>query len=83
MPILYGISRKGKFARRWSASGLSQGEVAEAAQMLREEGAYDFTRLEATRLTAQASDALRKANPKGEAADALAELVNKLLVRES
>jgi len=83
LPILYGINQKGKFAQHWFASESGLGEVVQAAQMLKEEGAYDFTKREAIRLTAQASDALRNANPKGEAGFALVELVNKLLVRES
>jgi geranylgeranyl diphosphate synthase, type I len=83
LPILYGLSQKGKFAQRWCASRLSPEEVADAAQMLKKEGAYDFTRQEAIRLTAQASEALKKANPRGEAGVAIVELVDKLLVRES
>lgn len=83
LPILYGISQGGKFARRWTSSRLYPDEVAEAAQMLKDEGAYDFSRREANRLTAQAYDALHKADPQGPAATALSELVDKLLVRES
>jgi geranylgeranyl diphosphate synthase, type I len=83
LPILYGISQKGKFEQYWFTSESSQGDVVQAAQMLKDEGAYDFTRREAVRLTSRASDALKNANPKGEAGDALVELVNKLLVRES
>ncbi len=51
--------------------------------MLREEGALDFSRSEASRLTGLASEALRKAAPRGVPGDALAELVSKLLDRES
>jgi geranylgeranyl pyrophosphate synthase len=58
-------------------------EVAEVAQILKDEGAYDFSRAEANRLTAQAFEALQKANPQGPAGAALTELVHKLLVRES
>ncbi len=83
LPILYGISQKGKFAQYWFTSQSRHEDVVKAAQMLKDEGAYDFSRREAVRLTAQASEALRKANPHGEAGAALEELVNKLLVRES
>jgi geranylgeranyl diphosphate synthase, type I len=83
LPILYGISQKGEFAQYWFTSELSHEDVVQAAQMLKDEGAYDFSRREAIRLTAQASTALRNANPQGEAGVALAELVNKLLVRDS
>ena len=83
LPILYGISQKGKFAQRWNASRLRPEDVEEAAQMLKNEGAYEFASREAIRLTDQASEALQKADPQGEAGAALAELVNKLLARES
>ena len=69
--------------QHWFASESSPEEVVQAAQMLKEEGAFDFTRREVIRLTVQASNALQKANPQGEAGIALAELVNKLLVRKS
>jgi geranylgeranyl diphosphate synthase type I len=82
LPILYGIRQKGKFAQHWFTSESSQVDVVRAAQMLKDEGAYDFSKREAIRLTAQATDALKNANPKGEAGFALGELVNKLLVRE-
>lgn len=83
LPILYGISQKGKFAQRWNASRLRPEDVEEAAQMLKNEGAYEFASREAIRLTDQASEALQKADPQEEAGAALAELVNKLLARES
>jgi geranylgeranyl pyrophosphate synthase len=51
--------------------------------MLKAEGAYDYSRNEAARLTSQAMEALHKANPQGEAGEALSELVSNLLNRES
>jgi geranylgeranyl diphosphate synthase type I len=83
LPILYGISQRGNFAQRWIASTISPEEVAEIAQMLKDEGALDFSQREAIRLTNQASQALQKANPHGEAGAALSELVTKLLGRQS
>ncbi|MBI3739497.1 MAG: polyprenyl synthetase family protein, partial [Chloroflexi bacterium] len=83
LPILYGLNQKGRFAQRWAASAISPREVAEVAQMLTDEGAQDYSQREAQRLTRQALDALQKANPKGEAGDALYELADKLLNRES
>ncbi len=83
LPILYGLSQKGKFAQRWAASAISPAEVAEAAQMLINEGAQEYSQREAQRLTNQALEALQKTNPKGEAGNALYELADKLLNRES
>src|SRR5271157_763391 len=83
LPILYGISQKGKFAQRWNASAIQPEEVAEVAQMLVSEGARDYAQHEAQRLTNQAIGTLDKINPKNEAGYALVDLTNKLLNRES
>ena len=83
LPVLYGISQKGKFAQRWAASAIRPDEVAEVAQMLVNEGARDYTQREAERLTDQALDTLEKINPKNQAGQALVDLSNKLLNRES
>ena len=83
LPILYGISQKGKFAQRWNASAIHPDEVAEVAQMLVNEGACKYAQDEAERLTNQALETLEKVNPKNEAAHALVDLTNKLLNRES
>ena len=83
LPILYALNRKGKFAKRWNAGAIRPDEVAEITQMLKNEGALDFSRREARRLTDQATVALKKASPQGEAGFALAELMTKLLDRQS
>ncbi len=83
LPVLYGLSQQGRFAQRWAASAISPDEVAEVAKMLVDEGAYEFAQRESKRLTDQALDALKKANPHGEAGQALTDLTNKLLNRES
>ncbi len=83
LPVLYGISQKGNFAIRWNASAITPDEVPELARMLKAEGAYDYSRNEAARLTSQAMEALHKVNPQGEAGEALSELATNLLNRES
>ncbi len=83
LPVLYGISQKDRFARRWAASAIRPDEVADVAQMLKDEGAYEFAQREGARLTDQALKALKKSNAQGEAGAALRELANKLLQRES
>jgi geranylgeranyl diphosphate synthase, type I len=83
LPILYGISRGKKFAQRWAASAIAPADVQVVAETLKDEGAYDFSRREAERLTAQALDALQRADGKGEAARALLQMADKLLSRES
>ena len=83
LPVLYGLSKHDRFAKRWAESAISPSEVAEVAKMLADEGAYEFAQRESKRLTDQALDALKKTNPRGEAGQALTDLANKLLNRES
>jgi geranylgeranyl diphosphate synthase, type I len=83
LPILYGISQKGKFAQRWNASAIRPDEVAEVAQMLVNEGAREYAQREAQRLTKQALETLEKINPKNKAGKALVDLTNTLLNRKS
>jgi geranylgeranyl diphosphate synthase type I len=83
LPILFGIKQGGKFAKLWQGSGIHPDNVVQAAQLLKDEGAYEFSKKEASRLTTQAMDALHNADPQGDAGIALVELADKLLVRES
>jgi geranylgeranyl diphosphate synthase type I len=83
LPILYGISQKGKFAKRWGESTIRPEEVARVAQMLVNEGAREFSEREAERLTNQALGGLEKVNPKNEAGLALKELAENLLHRKA
>ncbi len=83
LPILYGLNRNGEFARRWAAEAVRPEEVAEVAQMLRDEGAWDYAQAEAERLTKQALQALEKAGPGGSAGAVLTQLTGKLLKRNS
>ncbi|MGA7194820.1 MAG: polyprenyl synthetase family protein [Anaerolineales bacterium] len=83
LPVLYGISQKGKFARRWTASAIHSDEAAAVAQLLADEGAREYAQSEAQRITNQALNTLEKINPKNEAGKALVDLTNKLLNRKS
>ena len=83
LPILYGIGRNGAFARRWSASPITAHETSAVAQLLKDEGAFDYSVEQAEKLTELAMASLRAANPQGDAGDALAELARKLLNRKS
>ncbi len=83
LPVLYGISQKGRFAKRWAASAIHPDEIANVARILKDEGAYEFARREGARLTNQALNALKKSNAQGAAGAALIELADKLLQRES
>ncbi len=83
LPVLYGLSQKGRFAKRWAASPIHPDEVAEVARMLEDEGGLEFSKNEAQRLTDQSLSALLKASPRGEAGKELKDLAHKLLNRAS
>lgn len=82
LPVLYGLQKKGAFAQRWPERGVPEALVAEYAQMLEDEGAREFTRAEAHKLTAEALEALAVAQPQAEAGKALAEFSEELGRRE-
>lgn len=83
LPVLFGISKNGPFAKRWAGSPIQPEEVAEISRVLREEGAADYAQQEGERLTERALEALEMANPRGEAGGALVEMAHKLLHREN
>jgi geranylgeranyl diphosphate synthase type I len=82
LPILYGLSLDGPFARRWRQGPVGANEAAELAHQLEAEGARGYTQETADRLTRQALGHLEAAEPKGEAGEALWELAYKLVRRE-
>jgi len=82
LPVLYALERGGAFARRWADPAPIQGdEVAYLAQCLADEGAQAYTQETADRLTAEALEALARAQSKNEAGQALEELARLLLRR--
>lgn len=83
LPILYGIGRKGAFAHRWTSGPVTLAETAEVAQMLREEGAFEYCVQQAELLTARSMQSLYSAAPRGDAGEALVELAESLLHRRS
>lgn len=83
LPVLYGLSRDGPFARRWRQGPPSPEEIQDLAAQLEAEGARAYTQQAAGRLTEQALEALQAANPQGEAGQALVALANRLLGRQS
>lgn len=82
LPVLAGLSAKGKFASRWRQGPIQPAEVEEIARLLTNEGGYS-TAYEASRqMTDLALLNLEEANPEGEAGQALFELAGRLLKRE-
>jgi geranylgeranyl diphosphate synthase type I len=82
LPIIFGLSHDGAFAKRWSQGSISAAEIPTLAAQLEREGARDYTQRTANRLTEQALASLKTAGPQGEAGEALVELTNKLLSRQ-
>jgi geranylgeranyl diphosphate synthase type I len=83
LPVLYGLSQNGKFARRWVEGPIQAGEIASLAEILESEGGRVFAQDTANDLTEQALQSLETANPQGEAGEALQALAHKLLNRKS
>ena len=83
LPVLYGLSKKGPFARRWTEDRLHAEEVRALAEQLAEEGARLFTQETADHMTELALRSLRTSNPQGEAGEALFELTQVLLNRQT
>lgn len=83
LPVLVGLSKKGRFAARWAQGPLQPDEVEHMATLLSQEGGYDYTYEAARQMTDLAINNLRSADPQGDAGTALTELALKLLKRES
>ncbi|HEX7541033.1 MAG TPA: polyprenyl synthetase family protein, partial [Anaerolineales bacterium] len=83
LPILFGLEKKGPFARQWVDGPVHPEEVASLAKQLAMEGARLYTQETADQMTDLALQSLRMADPQGEAGEALFELVDKLLNREA
>ena len=81
LPVLYGLSLNGAFARAWQAGPIQAEDVPQLADQLKVEGAFDYTLERANRLTDQALKALDLAHPHSEAGEALRALALRLLNR--
>jgi geranylgeranyl diphosphate synthase type I len=82
LPVIYGLHQDGQFKSRWTSGPISPNETESLAEQLENEGARQFTQDAAARMTDQAIEALRRAEPKGGASDALRDLANRLLRRD-
>ena len=83
LPIVYGLSKQGKFFQRWSEGPITPTETIGVAHILSEEGAKEYVLSQVSQLTAEAIHALEAANPAGEAAVILRQLAKRLLTRQS
>jgi geranylgeranyl diphosphate synthase, type I len=82
LPVLYGLSKNGLFARRWAEGPIQANEVGSLSEQLTVEGAKLYTQEAADQMTDLALQSLRSAEPHGQAGEALFELTNQLLIRQ-
>ncbi len=82
LPILYGLSQQGNFAKRWAQGTIQPGEATMLAQLLVDEGSQAYIQERASHYTDEALAALSQAYPQGDAGAALHDLALKLLRRQ-
>jgi geranylgeranyl diphosphate synthase type I len=83
LPILFGLSKDGKFAARWKKGLIQPGEVSGLINLLEIEGGKEFTQSQAKLLSNEALASLAEAHPSGIAGEALYDLAVSLLNRQS
>jgi geranylgeranyl diphosphate synthase type I len=83
LPVLFGLSKAGKFAERWNAGPITETEITSVAALLEAEGAREYTRSEADRLLRDALSRLENVYPDGVAGEALIYLAKSLINRQS
>ncbi|MGE5462807.1 MAG: polyprenyl synthetase family protein [Syntrophothermus sp.] len=81
LPVLAGLSARGKFAARWKQGPIQPHEVEEIARLLTNEGGYGTAYDASRQMTDLALLNLQEADPHGEAGAALFDLADKLLKR--
>ena len=82
LPILAGLSRKGKFAERWTQGPIQPDEVELVARLLASEGGLIAAQEASKQMTELALLSLREVDAQGEAGEALFELADRLLKRD-
>ncbi len=82
LPVLYGLSQAGAFARRWRAGGIEPGEVPDITSLLEADGGKDFTLAKENELLERALSALDEAHPQGNAATELKNLALSMIHRQ-
>lgn len=82
LPVLYGLSQGGQFAKRWKQGPIQPEEVAQVAQWLVDAGGYEYAQSQSRQWTDKALRSLESAAPQGQAGQTLIGLAHKLLKRE-
>jgi geranylgeranyl diphosphate synthase type I len=82
LPVLYGLSQRGKFAQRWLQGSIGTEELPEVISILENEGGKEFALSEGNRFINEALSALEEAKPIGTAGQELRELALGLANRQ-
>lgn len=82
LPVLFALEKNGEFAKRWNQGPITQEDVGAAAALLEKEGAKAYAEKMSEELTQKALGYLQKADPQGEAGEAILGLANMLLKRK-
>ena len=81
LPVLYGLEQSAALRKHYELDGDGEGFVETAVSLLTEAGARDYATEKAVAYTESSLSHLEKANPQGEASQALKMLMNFLLER--
>jgi len=82
LPILFGLSKTGKFAERWERGSIDPQELNEIINLLESEGGKVFIQAKVTELIDKALNVLEEAHPAGEACENLKNLALNLTNRQ-
>lgn len=83
LPVVYGLSRRGAFARLWSDAPHRRRNATRLRNLLEQEGGLDYSRRHADRLTRKAVYTLKHLQAQGDAGVALGQLATQLLSRRA
>lgn len=81
LPVIYGLAKKGEFARLWKPGPVPPDNVEKLTLALEDDGVRMLTKAYAVRLTAEAFGALQKLEKEGCAVDQLREYAGTLVNR--
>lgn len=82
LPVIYGLSKSGEFAKRWKSGPIDKGDVPAIIKLLEVEGSEDFTKNQANKLLEEALSTLRQVEPRGMAGEALTALAKSIVNRQ-
>lgn len=83
LPVVYGISRRGAFAKLWRDAPHRRRNAVQLRGLLEDEGALEYSTQHADRLTREAVDTLKRLRAQGDAGAALEQLAMQLLSRRA